>query len=432
MWHRIWIVARSEFMRRARSKWFILGTLLLPLLFAGFIGGIAAIGIAATKGGPSTVAVRDESGAGLGARLAAMPGDGATFVVAPPADDVAALQQAVRDETYDALLVIPPTVLDSASAAAYFSVGNDLTLRSSVSDRLDAAVRALRIDASTLAPEVARALDRTPRLAAERLSETGTEADNALGSYAIGFGMGILIYMMMLISGQMVMMGVLEEKQSRVLEVMASSVRPFVLLMGKVLGIGAIGLVQVALWLTIGGVLSAFGGSIFALVMGDGGAGAAAAGGAGALPPGMVLPTLSAGAIVTFVLFFISGYLLYASLFAAIGSAVEQQQEAQSLVLPLMLPIIGSFVAMQFVLASPDSPVSVALSMTPFLSPVLMTARVAVTDVPLWQVALSLALLVATFVGAIWVSARIYRVGILSYGKKPSLADLWRWLRMPA
>ena len=117
---------------------------------------------------------------------------------------------------------------------------------------------------------------------------------------------------------------------------------------------------------------------------------------------------------------------------SAIGSAVEQQQEAQSLVLPLMLPIIGSFVAMQFVLASPDSPVSVALSMTPFLSPVLMTARVAVTEVPFWEIALSLALLVATFVGAIWVSARIYRVGILSYGKKPTLADLWRWLRMPA
>ena len=123
---------------------------------------------------------------------------------------------------------------------------------------------------------------------------------------------------------------------------------------------------------------------------------------------------------------------LYASLFAAIGSAVEQQQEAQSLLLPLMLPIIGAFAAMQGVLASPDSSAAVALSLVPFLSPVLMVARVAVTDVPLWQIGLSLALLVGAFLGAIWVSARIYRVGILSYGKKPTLADLWRWLRQPS
>lgn len=432
MWHRIWIVARSEFLRRVRSKWFLIGTVLGPLLLAGFIGGIAFVSVAAMDSGPSRVVVRDESGAGIGARMtASAPDDEPTFVLAPASTSVAELQQSVRDDAYDALLVLPPTVLDSAARAAFYSDGNDLTLRAAVSSRLGDAVRAVRIDAARLAPDVARSLDRTPRLAAERLSATGTEADNALGSYALGFGMGILIYLMMLISGQMVMQGVLEEKQSRVLEVMASSTRPFVLLMGKVLGIGAIGLVQVMVWAALASVLSTAGGGIAALLTGGG---APMPGGAPpqGLPEGFALPTIGPLVPVVFVLFFLGGYLLYASLFAAIGSAVEQQQEAQSLLLPLMLPIVGAFAAMQGVLASPDSPTSVALSLVPFLSPVLMVARVAVTDVPLWQIAASFALLVGAFLGAIWVSARIYRVGILSYGKKPSLADLWRWLRQPA
>lgn len=434
MWHRIWIVARSEFLRRVRSKWFLVGTVLGPLLLVAFIGGITFLSMTAMDGGAARVVVLDESTTGVGQRLAAASlGDGGetTVELAPAGATVASLQQAVRDETYDALVVVPATVLDSAAKATFYSVGNDITVRAGIADRLDDAVREVRIDEARLAPEVARSIDRTPRLVAERLSETGTEADNALGSYVLGFGMGILIYMMMLISGQMVMQGVLEEKQSRVLEVMASSVRPFVLLMGKVLGIGAIGLVQVAVWTAMATALSTLGTGAFALFGGDAVAGAPGGAEVG-LPSGFALPTISPIVPVVFLLFFLGGYLLYASLFAAVGSAVEQSQEAQGLLLPLMLPIIGAFAAMQGVLASPDSPTSVALSLVPFLSPVLMVARVAVTDVPLWEIALSLVLLVAAFLGAIWVSARIYRVGILSYGKKPSLKDLWRWLRQPA
>jgi ABC-2 type transport system permease protein len=201
-------------------------------------------------------------------------------------------------------------------------------------------------------------------------------------------------------------------------------------MMGKVLGIGAMGLTQFIVWgvLVLGG--SSVLGSAAALFLDPSmlNLPAGASDEAVRQAVDVSVPTLPVSLFVWFALFFLGGYLLYASLFAAVGSAVEQQQDAQSFVLPLMLPLIIPIVMLFFMLEAPNATFSVVLSMIPLFSPVLMVARIAVADVPFWQVGGSFLLLAGAFVGAIWLSGRIYRIGILMYGKKPSLREIGRWL----
>lgn len=426
MW---FVVARSEYLRRVRSRMFLVSTLLIPLLIVAFTVGSGALAIAAMDSGTHRVALVDQTGGRVQARLAL---DERTVVQSFPTE--AEARQRLRQGAVDAVVVVPENVLDSAAEVRYVSGkgSGGLVAEERLEDDVADAVRQLRLEAAGLSAEAQRALDRAPRWRSTELtSEADEQASSAAGGAILGFAMGFIIYMVMLLYGQMVMMGVMEEKQHRVLEVMASSVRPFDLLMGKVLGIGAVGLTQMALWgLVLVGV-SLFGGTLATLM----------------LPPsslslpegasqqqvleaaGIVLPQVSPWLVAAFLCYFLGGYLLYASLFAAVGSAVEQQQDAQSLLLPLMMPVVLAFVALQAVLSNPNGPWAQGLSLVPFFSPILMPARMAATDVPAWEVLLSLALLAAAFVGAIWLSARIYRVGILSYGKKPTLRDLARWVR---
>jgi ABC-2 type transport system permease protein len=286
-----------------------------------------------------------------------------------------------------------------------------------------------RLARANTPPEVMSIIESSVSFTSRTLTEEGATSDSSFAYIAVGWIMSFLIYFAVLFYGQYVMQGVIEEKSSRVVEIVVSSVRPFELLMGKVLGIGAMGMTQFIVWgvLVMGG-LSAFG-SVAALLLSpedfD-------------LPSGasqeqmleaanMSLPELPVDLFVWFVLFFIGGYLLYASLFAAAGSAVEQQQDAQSLVFPITLPLIIPIIFLYFLIESPNALLSVIMSMIPFFSPVLMIARAAITDVPFWQISLSFLLLMGSFIGAIWVSGRIYRVGILMYGKKASLRELARW-----
>ncbi|MBE2185945.1 MAG: ABC transporter permease [Rhodothermales bacterium] len=423
MW---FIVARSEFLRRVRSKMFLVSTLLVPLLIVGFGVAGGAMAVAAMETGTHNVGVVDSTGRVVTRFAQTERFNVSTF---PSEADV---RQRLDDGRLDAYVVIPANVLDTTAVVRYVATrGAGLITQEQLRSEVNDAVRQLRLDAAGLSPEAQQLLKRTPRWEASERSGEGETASRAVAGAALGFGMGFVIYLVMLLYGQMVMMGVMEEKQHRVLEVMASSVRPFDLLMGKVLGIGAVGLVQMAVWLGAVATLGLFAGGIAGLFIdpaslnlptGTSGDELLAA-------SGVTMPSIGPGLVVAFLAFFLGGYLLYASLFAAVGSAVEQQQDAQSLLLPLMMPVVLSFVALQAVLTNPDGPVAQALSLVPFFSPILMPARMAATDVPAWEVIVSLALLVAAFLGAIWLSARIYRVGILSYGKKPTLRDLARWVR---
>lgn len=421
------VIVLSEFLRRVRSKWFILSTLLGPLAILALIGTSIFVSVRSVDSVTfRTIAVIDETGV-LFDRLAAGNQEALALV---PGDSVDDARARVVDGEWDGYLVLPSDVLTGQARAAYYSVeGAGFSLEDMLRDRIQAAVRAHRIEEADVPPEVQEIFSGRVGLDPVRLSAEGEAEGSSFAYMGLGYFMGFLIYIAMMVYGSMVMYGVIEEKSNRVVEIIVSSVRPFELLMGKVLGIGAVGVVQMVAWglLLIGGVAAA---GIAAGMFVDPAALdlASAADGQEVLESlGVSLPTIEVSLIVWFVLYFLLGYLLYAGLFAAVGAMVEQQQEAQGWLLPIMVPIILSIMFMAPVLGNPQSPLAVATSLIPFTSPVLMVVRMAVIEVPLWQFSLSFGLLVAGFLGAIWISSRIYRVGILKYGKKPSIRELIRW-----
>lgn len=275
--------------------------------------------------------------------------------------------------------------------------------------------------------------------------ETGKEANNKL-PYIIGFGCGIIIYITMFVFGAMVMRGVMEEKTSRIAEVIISSVKPFQLMMGKILGIAAVGLTQMLLWIILLLVLV----NIIPLFVSaetleqfkqmqesqqqlPGGSNNSVA--IGMLQATDTFKTeVNWGIIITcFLFYFLGGYLFYASLFAAVGSVVnEDPQEAQSLMLPIMMPIVFGFIILSTSIENPDSSMAFWGSMIPFTSPIVMMGRIAkgVPEVvPWWQLFLSMALLILGFIFTTWFAGKIYRTGILLYGKKPSWKEMIKWIR---
>ena len=428
MWHKIWIILRSEYWRRVRTTAFILTTLLLPFGLILLMVAPGAIGYFAASSGETRVAIIDETGVLFDRMQAA---SGSQFILSQTDAPRDSVEAAVRTDTYDGYLVLPSDLLNGGSTATYTaSQGGGLTTRAQLDNLIDEAVQDARMERQNAPPEILAILESNVSLNTQQLTAEGATDDSSLAYMAVGWVMAFLIYMAVLLYGQYVMQGVIEEKNSRVVEIVVSSVRPFELMMGKVLGIGAMGLTQFIVWgvLVLGG--SSVLGSAAALFLDPSmlNLPAGASDEAVRQAVDVSVPTLPVSLFVWFALFFLGGYLLYASLFAAVGSAVEQQQDAQSFVLPLMLPLIIPIVMLFFMLEAPNATFSVVLSMIPLFSPVLMVARIAVADVPFWQVGGSFLLLAGAFVGAIWLSGRIYRIGILMYGKKPSLREIGRWL----
>ena len=271
-------------------------------------------------------------------------------------------------------------------------------------------------------------------------SEEGdAQSKSSAISTAIGFVLGMMLYFILIIYGAMVMQSVIEEKNSRVLEVMVSSVKPFELMMGKILGVAAVAAVQICIWgvLIVGASAIAMPALIPSDVMQS--VEAMQAGTLDMTQADVDISLLNAISTATDVqyistifiwllLFTIGGYLLYSAIFAAIGSSVDSVQDAQQLQTPVMMPIIISIFVMMTILNDPNSPVAVWCSYIPFTSPIVMMARIP-CGVPTWEILLSLGILFATFVGMVWLAAKIYRVGIFMYGKKPTFKELWKWVR---
>lgn len=427
--NKTFIVAKNEFMKRVKTRWFVFTTLLGPIVLVAFFAVVGIVSVSAIEGGESTVVVLDKTDR-IGSQLNDPDGD-ITFVASNA--DEATLRQQVLDGEYSGYLVLPAGLVDGQGAARYYSTegGGVSSFNFDLRNVIRGAVRTLRLQDQNVSTEVFDIINAGVSLETVKLSDEGEEQGSSAAYAVVGGIMGFLIYISMIVYGSVVMQGVIQEKTNRVVEIIVSSVRPFQLLMGKVLGIGAMGLVQMTFWAGLIAAGTMGSGAIISLFVDPANMD---------LPDtatqaeildavGFQVPDLGPEVFVFFVIYFLLGYLLFSTLFAGIGSAVEQQQDAQSLMLPVMMPIIVSIIFLQAVIEAPNSGLSVALSLIPFTSPIPMVVRVAMIDVPLWQLVLSLSLLAGTFVGAVWVSSRIYRVGILSYGKKPSIREIMRWMR---
>lgn len=431
---KIGTIIQHEYLSKVKSKGFILGTVLAPLGIILVFGAIIFITIISKDDTNKKLAIIDNSNQ-IAEELVRV--DTAKYFIASLSE--AEVKQKVVDKEYDGYVVIPADFIEEGDATVFTRGGGGLGLITSLDDNLSDIVRERRLKSFGADEEVIKLIEKGVSIDTKKITEEGeTKEDSTAALAFVGYIMGFLIYGLMFLYGGWVMRGVIEEKANRIVEVIASSARPFEIMFGKVVGIGAVGLTQVLFWVVLGTIVFALIGPIASMFVDP--ADMAQTMQQSSTMPGQEvqaqpnlpfsIPEISPLMIIGFIFYFLAGYFLYSTLFAAVGSAVDQEQDANQLLTPVTIPLIIPIMFVFNLMNNPDSTWGVVLSIIPFFSPILMTVRIAATEVPFWQIALSVVLLIATFFGALWVAAKIYRVGILSYGKKPSFKDLGKWIVM--
>ncbi len=449
------LVAKREYLTRVRKRAFVVLTLLVPFIIAGF--GVLVGKLALSDESAEVVDVRDASGLNIAAKLVPLSTPQLRFV--PVEGSLPEAKQSFQQKKHAGLLYLPAGLdVQDPQGVQFFGKGNiSLKKESRVQKALNDAFAELKMQRSGLNQTQLDQLRAKVPLSSVSLDETGKEKDSNSGvTTGIASVLAILIYFFIFLYGVQIMRGVGEEKSSRVMEVMLSAVKPFDLMMGKIVGIAAVGLTQFLLW----GLLSWGASTVLVPLLMQDELGKAKTEVAAATPkdaPATVADQATASAeqmnpakranvigsafeqasklnipiwtiVFGFVAYFLGGYLLYGALFGAVGAAVDDQTDTQQFMFPITMPLILSYIlGFSVILRNPDGPVAFWMSMIPFTSPVAMVIRLPF-GVPAWQLALSIGLLVVGFVGTVWVASRIYRVGILMYGKKVTYKELSKWM----
>ena len=423
---RLWTIVKREYLERVRSKWFVIATVFGPFFFAVLMIVPAWLGFRSARTVETPrIAILDATATDLGARIADRLSGGvmgdtslARVVRVPPAELAAAESTATRSvmgREISGYLVLPPTALRDTTLRY---AGRNAALPVEIG-RVQRAARdgmlAYRLERLGVRPELVLGMMQTSLyLNAEQITERGRAGSGPI-RFVFASLVTLMLYLAILLHGQSIMRGVLEEKTTRVAEVVVASVRPEVLLAGKVIGIGAVGLTQVVVWLASGFAMVRWPGPILRLI---------------GLPPFAIdLPDISAGAIALLVVYFLLGFVLFGVLFAIVGAIVSSEQEAQQAVMPVMLLVLAPIVIMQPILANPTTRLAEVASWVPFSAPVIMPLRLSLVAVPGREIAVSIA---ATLIGCavvVWIAARIYRVGVLMYGKRATFREIARWIK---
>ena len=434
--HKVWAVVRREFISRVQSRAFVVSTILGPLLMGALF--VMPILLEKRQTAPKHVAVLDGAEGSFGRQVAerlrsemrdtvthTLPRYRVEYVraegpVNTVRDSLVALTglQKAGPEGLDGVLVLTDSTIESGLMQYYgANVGspNDM---SALSSAVRPLVTAARLERAGVDPALVNAAERRVDLRTERVSDGKLTGQSGKASFMIAYFMGFVLYLATLIYGQQTMTSVIEEKTSRIMEVLTSSLTPFQMLLGKVLGVGLAGLTQMAIWV----------GSAF--VLGSQGARLAGAFGVSAeAARSFAIPGIAPSLLVVFLLYFALGFLLYGALYAAIGAMCNTIQETQQYAIFVTMFVLVGFFAVFALIKDPTGTLGVTMSYIPFFSPFTMPVRWSMTSVPLLQLCVSLALMVLALLACVWLAARIYRTGILMYGKKPSWGELWRWIR---
>jgi ABC-2 type transport system permease protein len=438
--HKIWIIIQREYTSRVKNKRFLMVTFLVPLLMVGLIVGSAYFSFKGTE--ERKIAVVDPNGF-FKDKLK----NSNQLKFEFPTDVDTSNYQA---KGYSDILLMP--LFEEDKKADYIlrskkSMG--FSLQESISRKINAAIEDQMLEKAGIQQSILDSIHQSAQIAELKAYEDegkSSKESNAALAMGIGYASGLLIYITMFIYGTMVLRGVMEEKTSRIAEVIVSSVKPFELMLGKIIGIGAVGLTQFLMWIIVVVTLTGVGMSLLPADMQnqlqqlqESGGQMGAAGMAQASESAKniyafqhVISTTNWPLIIgLFLFYFLGGFLFYASLFAAVGSVVnEDPQDAQSLMFPITMPIIFSYIITNVVIQNPNTPMAFWASVIPFSSPMVMMARVSYgvpTTVPYWELALSMVTLIGGFLLTTWLSAKIYRTGILMYGKKVTWKEMAKW-----
>lgn len=429
------LVIQREFLERVSKKSFIITTILMPVLMLALMATPALI-MAFAGNEAKTVDVVDES---LVIAPALKSDDGIKYITCTqPLDSVRA------NSTADAVLFIPKDVMDGKKAIQlYNNEASSMTLESDIRDQVNGIIENIRLESYDIAnlDQILKEVESDVSIQSyDNTSKDEEKESSTILSYILGTVLTFFLYMCLLLYGQMVMTSIIEEKNNRVLEIVVSSVKPTQLMLGKICGIGLVAVTQIVIWGVLLAALSAF--VLPALTPASVAADLSAMNAAGTADneslgtPVELLQALSILGNVGYIiqifglllLFLVGGFMLYAAVYAAIGSAVDNIQDAGQLQSVVVMPIILGIVFGMMAASDPGSQLSLWTSMIPFTSPMVMMARIPF-GVPGWQIAVSLIILYASFFAMVWVAAKIYRVGIFMYGKKPSVKELIRWMR---
>jgi ABC-2 type transport system permease protein len=432
------LIIKREFIAKVRNKSFIVMTFLSPLLFVGialFVGYLSSM-----KADTKQIAIHDESGKFVSEFLAKNKPSEEYNYLDLTAVDLPTLKKSIVDEAYEGVLFIPKAKYNATLENQIQFISNESPSISFIEKTQEVIAKKMTLtnleeaNLDTLAIHQAEA-----NVSINLKKASGEESLKGLNEIkiAIGGAFGYLIMMFIIIYGNMVMRSVIEEKTNRIIEIIISSVKPFQLMMGKIIGTSLAGILQFFIWAIIGLSLL-FSASVFL---------GANVGATNQIPPEMmqsaqqemastaqmyiaeILNLPIATILSCFVIYFIGGYFLYSSFYAAIGAAVDNETDSQQFLLPIIMPLVlGVYIGFFTVVNDPHGTVATVFSMVPLTSPIVMLMRIPF-GVPLWQIALSITILFATFFLVVWFASKIYRVGILMYGKKPTWKELYRWLK---
>lgn len=437
--NKIPLIIKREYLTRVKKKSFLIMTILGPILMAALF--IVPIYVAQLKGDVKTIGIIDDTNIFIESFENT---DNLLFI--PLGEDLETAKKNIAKDNYYAILHIPKTELSVPETGILYSDKQpNIVVKEHVQNVIRKKVEAMKLDASGVDPEIINSIKTKINLMTIKINEGGEEESSSTElSMAVGFVSGLIIYFFIFMYGSQVMRGVIEEKTNRIVEVIVSSVKPFQLMLGKIIGVAMVGLTQFALWVVFTMIIVSVFLSIFSadltsyqssqMKLAE-----------GSIPQTEVLQSgdtneaaiaifesiqsINFGVIIgAFVFFFIGGYLLYGAFFAAIGSAVDSETDTQQFMLPLTVPLILSIVLAQFIMVNPDGPAAFWLSIFPLTSPVIMMIRIPF-GVPYFDLFLSVTLLILGFLGATWLAAKIYRTGILMYGKKISYKELWKWIK---
>ncbi|MBQ9547903.1 MAG: ABC transporter permease [Bacteroidales bacterium] len=444
------IIIGREYLNRVKKKSFLWTTLLVPILVAGLTVGVM-VAVMSSKEKTKTIAVVDASGIVL-----PYLEDGETIHYKDCSDmPLDSVKNALSTLGCDGVLSVGALDAENktvSSAGLYSPKPFGMELTENIGHRIDKAVEDYRVASYGIdgLDQILKDVKSDVKLRSYTLGEDGEEKLSEAGVYSIlSMVLGIFLFIFITMFGSMVMSAVIEEKSSRVVEVLVSSVKATELMFGKIIGIALVALTQFLLWILLSGLIIGVAGSFLGTeLLKDGAVATQSVSTMGVHPDNLEALTAQAGdesemAVVLstvrnlpygrilglFLIYFIFGYLLYASLFAAIGSAVENEADTQQLQLPLTIPLMLGYIIALYAFRAPDSPIAFWGSIIPFTSPIVMISRLPF-GVPGWELGLSIGLLILTFIGLAWASAKIYNVGILMFGKKSTWGDLWRWLKM--
>ena len=410
------VIARREFLERVRTVWFVIVTVLGPVAMVAILV-VPAWLTARAASERATIQVVDRSGHNLFPGLvqnAVLVGANFDLHSVSPDTDKARLLARIRDEKINGFLEIPPDVLTGGVATYRGDNATNLSVRLYLNLALSRAAAEVRAGDAGISPETFAPLNTPVAVVAQ--SDTGRgETSSAETSLLAGYTVMFVLYMSILLYAVNVMRSVVQEKTSRVVEIMVSAVKPRALMLGKVIGVGSVGLVQLGVWCVIALVLVRFRGEVLGLF--------------GISASRVEMPPLDAADIAVILAYFALGYFFYAALYAAIGAMVNSEQEAQQLQTPVVLLLIIPVLCVQLVANDPRGGATEVLTLIPFSSPILMPMRYLLGGATWGEIGLSLAILFACTGAAVALAGRIYRIGILMYGKRPSLRELSRWLR---